>query len=325
MDIRENTLRIIRFDRPAYVMSEPPFHEISYHGCNHEGFEGGGDESPLGSKWVDIWGTGWQKIHDGVMGLPVFNPLAETEALKGYRWPDAKDERICGKIYRLAGADRLEDRFLTGSHRDTLWEKAYMLVGMENMMIYFLSEPEYAREVLRRIMDFQLGIAEHYLKLGVEFVRLSDDLGSQSGLLLSPEMIDAFLRPEYERLCELYRQSGVKIWFHCCGHVEPLLEMFIQLGVCILHPAQASANDLRKIHSITQGRLALHGAVKSQTVMEGPPDRIASEVRERIWQLGQQGGYFCAADQKLPYPDTHLHAMREALETHGRYPLRPFP
>ena len=32
---------------------------------------------------------------------------------------------------------------------DTLWEKAYMLVGMENMMVYFLSEPGFAREVLK--------------------------------------------------------------------------------------------------------------------------------------------------------------------------------
>ena len=31
-----------------------------------------------------------------------------------------------------------ENKFLTGHHRDTLWEKAYMLVGMENLMVYFL-------------------------------------------------------------------------------------------------------------------------------------------------------------------------------------------
>jgi hypothetical protein len=34
-----------------------------------------------------------------------------------------------------------------------------MLVGMENIMMYFYTEPGFAREVLRRIMDFQLGIA----------------------------------------------------------------------------------------------------------------------------------------------------------------------
>jgi uroporphyrinogen decarboxylase len=289
MDTRENARRIIGFDRPAYVMPEPPLYEISYHGCNHEGFEGGGDESPVGSKWIDIWGTGWEKIHAGVMGLPLVNPLAEVDALKSYPWPDAKDERICGKIYCMAYAESAADRFLAGSHRDTLWEKAYMLVGMENMMIYFLNQPEYAREVLHRIMDFQLGIAEHYLKLGVEFVRLSDDLGSQSGLLLSPEIIDCFLQPEYERLCRLYRERGIMLWFHCCGHVEPLLEMFMQLGVRILNPVQATANNLKRVRTVTQGRMALHGGVNSATVMHGPAEKIAEEVRQdlAIWSEGR--------------------------------------
>ena len=34
-----------------------------------------------------------------------------------------------------------------------------MLVGMEHMMEYFYDEPEFVREVLHRIMDFQLGVA----------------------------------------------------------------------------------------------------------------------------------------------------------------------
>jgi hypothetical protein len=38
-----------------------------------------------------------------------------------------------------------------------------MLVGMETMMVNFLTEPEFVREVLHHIMDFQLGIAAHYL------------------------------------------------------------------------------------------------------------------------------------------------------------------
>jgi uroporphyrinogen decarboxylase len=323
LDAKENALRIIAFDRPAYMMSEPPLHEIAYHGCNHEGFDGGGDESPIGSKWMDIWGTGWEKIHESMMGLPVENPLAEIKALQDYRWPNPKDERICGKIYKLADVDQPGDRFLTGSHRDTLWEKAYMLVGMENMMVYFLTEPGFAREVLHHIMDFQLGIAEHYLKLGVEFVRLGDDLGSQRGLLLSPEIVDRFLRPEYERLCHLYRERDILIWFHSCGYVEPLLEMFIQLGVKILNPVQATANNLNQIRAVTQGRMALHGGVNSAIMMDGPLDRIIEEARGRIWQLGQQGGYFCSPDQGLPYPEAHLCALHEAIEECGRYPLLP--
>jgi uroporphyrinogen decarboxylase len=318
---KENALQIIHFGHPEQVVSEPPIYEIRFHGCDHEGFEGGGDDSLVGCQWVDVWGTEWRKAHEGVMGLPKGNPLSEVENLKHYQWPDPNDERICGKIYQMADAFSGGDKFLAGSHRDTLWEKAYMLVGMESMMVYFFTEPEFAREVLHRIMEFQLGIAEHYLKLGVEFVRLGDDLGTQRGPLLGPRIVNEFLVPEYERLCRLYRERDVLIWFHSCGDVESLIETFMQLGVDVLHPIQATANDLDKIRSLTKGRMGLHGGVSSATVMDGPVDRIAQEVRERIWQLGRDGGYFCSPDQTLPYPKAHLDAVYEAIEKYGHYPL----
>ncbi len=321
INAKENALRIIRFNQPESVMYEPPIYELVYHGCNHEGFNGGGDDSPIGSLWVDIWGTQWRKIHDDVMGLPVGNPLSDIGSLKEYRWPDPSDEQICGRIYRQAEAYEGEDSFLTGSHRDTLWEKAYMLVGMENMMVYFIKEPTFAKTVLNQIMDFQIGIAKHYIDLDVEMVRLSDDLGSQTSLLLSPQIIDEFLRPEYERLCQLYREHDVMIRFHSCGYVEPLLELFMQLGVNILHPVQATANDLDHIREVTQKRMALEGGVRSYVVLEGPVEMIEEEVRKRIRQLGQQGGYFCRPDQTLKYPRVHLVAVRAAIERYGTYPL----
>lgn len=322
MNAKENALEIIRFGRPERVLSDPPMYLLHYFGCNHEGFEQpSGHEVPVGTRWEDIWGTVWQKVQEGVMGLPKGHPLAEPAALRSYRWPDPNDDRICGQLYRQAAEFPNDARFLTGYHRDTLWEKAYMLVGMENLCVYFRTEPAFVREVLHRIMDFQLGIAAHYLRLGVELVALGDDLGAQSAPLLSPWIVEEFLVPEYERLFQLYRERNVLIWFHSCGHIEPFIETFIRLGVNILNPVQASANDLDRLRTMTQGRMALHGGVSSAVVMEGPPERIKEEVRHRIWQLGQQGGYFCAPDQSLPFPDEHVAAFRAAVEQYGRYPL----
>ena len=324
MDAKENALRIIRFDRPERIVSGPPVHTLLYHGCNHEGFDDDlGDGHPVGSRWLDVWGTEWHKEHAGVMGLTKGYPLAEVTNLQGYGWPDPDDERICGRIYRLAEAFEGGDQFLGGSHRDTLWEKAYMLVGMEAMMAYFYTEPGFAREVLHRIMDFQLSIAEHYARLGVEIVHLGDDLGTQRGPLLGPRIVDEFLVPEYERLFRFYKERDVLILFHSCGDVSSVLDPLMQLGVDILNPVQATANDLEELRSRTQGKMALQGAVNSATGMDGPVERIVAEVRERMWQLGRQGGYFCTWDQGLPFPEEHVAALREAIAAYGQYPLQP--
>jgi uroporphyrinogen decarboxylase len=321
MNPKDNALRIIRFEQPEYVMSQPPIYELRYFGCNHEGFDGGSHDSPVGSLWVDIWGTAWHKSHEGVMGFPSSNPLAEIESLKRYRWPDPDDERLCRPIYEMADTFPGDDRFLGGSHRDTLWEKSYMLVGMENMMAYFLQEPAFAREVLHHIMDFHLGIARHYARLGVEFVQLTDDLGTQRGPLFGPRIVEEFLVPEYERLVQFYKARGVLVGFHSCGNIASVIGTLIRLGVDVLNPIQATANDLDLIRSQTMGQMALQGGVNSATIMQGPVDRITAEVRERLWQLGQRGGYFCCPDQELPFPQAHVAALRDAVETYGRYPL----
>lgn len=199
MDAKENALRIIRFDRPERVEGGIPTHTLCYHGCNHESFGGRGDDSPVGSTWVDIWGTTWRKIQEGVMGLPIGNPLADVEDLGPYQWPNPDDERIC-------------------------------------------------------------------------------------------------------------------------GHVEGMLDTFMTLGVDVLNPIQATANDLGRVRALTQGRMALKGGVSSATVMGGPPERIVSEVRQRLWQLGQEGGYFC-----VPRPGVALPAGAPRCPARGHCPVWSIP
>jgi uroporphyrinogen decarboxylase len=319
---RENALRIIGFDHPERVQMNPPAHGIAYLGCNHEGFEGGGHHLPVGSRWVDIWGTTWVKEHDGVMGFPRGAPLADlVNGLKTYRWPDPDDPRLLRPLHEGRRGWTPADAFLAGSHRDTIWEKSYMLVGMEELMCLVATEREAVRELFHRVMDFQLGIARHYLEAGVEMVSVTDDLGTQSRLLLSRETIEDLLVPEYRRLFDLYRRHGVLISFHSCGHVEPLLDLFIELGVDILNPVQASANDLRVVRERTAGKMTLQGGVPSSLVVSGPPEAIREEGRRLMRELGAEGGYFCAPDQGMPWPEEHFIALQQTVEAEGVYPL----
>jgi uroporphyrinogen decarboxylase len=323
---RENALRILRFDHPERVAMGMPNWGVCYVGCNNDGYDIGENDAPVGQPWTDIWGVVWERELPGIMGYPKVHPLAEMESLKNYQWPDPDDERVCRKIYDLArqypgrGGG---DTFLSGSHRSTLWERAYKLVGMENMMIAIHTEPGFAREVLHRIMDFQVGIARHYLAVGIEVASLGDDLGTQCGPLLGPQVVEEFLVPEYQRLFSLYRQRDLIIEFHSCGNIESVVETFIKLGVHALNPVQALANDLDKLRRMTQGRMALCGAVSTGTVMHGPAEKIEAEVRQRLWQLGREGGYFCSPDQYLPFPPAHSEAFAKAVCDHGTYPLRP--
>ena len=320
MNQKENARRIITFDNPEKVVTACPVHRLAYNGCDHEGYEGGGHHLPVGSKWTDIWGTEWHREHDDVMGFPRGTPLSDLpNMLSEYVWPDPNDERLIGKLKTdKVGWDK-ENTFLVGSHRDTLWEKSYMLVGMENMMCFLYTEPEAVRELFHGIMDFHIGMAKNYLELGVEMVGMSDDLGTQHGLLMSPDTIKEFLVPEYKRLFDFYKQHGIIVNFHSCGHIEPVLDILMELGVDILNPLQSSANDLEHVRKITQGKMAMQGGISSDLLVKGPVADIRTEVEKRIQQLGKSGGYFCSPDQHMPWPEAHIKALNDAVDEFGEY------
>jgi hypothetical protein len=74
---RDNARRIVNFDDSATIMPRPPVYEVAHSGANHEGFAGGGHDVPVGTRWIDIWGTEWHKSHAGVMGFPKGHPLID--------------------------------------------------------------------------------------------------------------------------------------------------------------------------------------------------------------------------------------------------------
>ena len=147
----------------------------------------------------------------------------------------------------------------------------------------------------------------------------SDSLGARSAAAPGHDPRE-LLVAEYRRLFDLYRAQGVIINFHSCGHIQPLLETFIDLGIHVLNPVQASANDLAEVRRVSQGRLVLLGGLSSGLLVDGPSARIRDEVQRLCRLLGRDGGYFCASDQGMPWPPKTLcPACLDALNEYGRY------
>lgn len=97
--------------------------------------------------------------------------------------------------------------------------------------------------------------------------------------------------------------------------------MLLELGVDVLNPVQATANNLTNVIRTTHGKMALSGGISTGLVMDGPVDLIREEVKRVIGILGRDGGYFCGPDQGMPFPESHIQALHEAVEEFGRYPL----
>jgi uroporphyrinogen decarboxylase len=135
----------------------------------------------------------------------------------------------------------------------------------------------------------------------LDMVYTYDDVGIQNGLLLSPRMWRKYILPRHQRLNAAVRATKypVKIMYHSCGAVFPLIGAFVdEMGIDVLNPLQprAAGMDMARIKAEFGNRLCFHGAVDIQrTLPHGTANEVQAEVLERCKVLGRGGGYICTS------------------------------
>ena len=80
---------------------------------------------------------------------------------------------------------------------------------------------------------------------------------------------------------------------------------------------------MRETHPLARRGDGIACRTRKRSTASSTVERIAAEARQRMWQLGREGGYFCGPDQGLPFPPEHIDALNRTIEQHGRYPLSP--
>jgi len=253
--------------------------------------------------------------------FPKGHPLPSLDALAEFAFPDpdvmfvlSEDAKSC-----LARAEK-EDQLIFGQQTYLLFERAWALMGMEAFMEAFYTHPEEMHELLGRITDYNIRIFERYMEAGCHGVSFSEDLGAQRSLMISPDLWRRFFMPQYARAFEPVKRAGGLINFHSCGCVQDIVGDLAALGVDILNPIQARANDLAMLKRVAHGRMALQGGVDTQhLLMLGTPDEVAIEVRRLIDLLAPGGGYIIGPDQGMPFPPANLQALWRTAAEYGRY------
>ena len=314
MDPLENLLRAIRFDSPAYV---PRADEGLLGGVAYEG-------NFRIASWTDAWGVGWETTRDDMVPFPKRNPLRELERIEDFHPPDPNVlfDADSGLAERAKAARGDGQRLVFGQQVYLLFERAWALCGMESFLAGILEAPELIRELLRKITDYNVEVFGRYAELGLDGVGFSEDLGSQRGLLISPAHFREFFKPEYARMFAPLKRAGMLVNFHSCGCVQAIIPDLIEVGVDILNPVQARANDLAQVKRLTHGRMALLGGIDTQQVlMRGTPEEVEREVRRVLGILAPGGGFIIAPDQGMPFPPENIAALWAAAEKWGRYPL----
>jgi uroporphyrinogen decarboxylase len=168
-------------------------------------------------------------------------------------------------------------------------------------MIDLLQNKEFAHALLRRITDFQKARYARFLELAgdvLDVVLFADDVAGQEGLFISPQTYREMIKPYHAELMEWIKaHTKAPVLFHSCGSMLSVLDDFVEIGLKILNPVQVSAKgmDTAVLKQRYGQKITFWGAIDThRTLPSGTPDEVRAEVRRRVADLGQGGGYVVA-------------------------------
>jgi len=267
----------------------------------------------------DVYGVTWDRSVDRDIGTPCDWPLRRPEDLAAYEWPDANDDAWYGPMADIVAANA--ERFSLYMLGFSLYERAWTMRGMTDLLMDMVERPEFVEELLDAIVAHDLAQVHRALAAGVDGVYFGDDYGMQTGLIFGIENWRRFIKPRLAKLFAPVRDAGKYVYMHSCGKVDALFDDLVEIGLNVFNPFQPEAMDVFDLIPRYHGRLAFHGGMSIQkTLPFGTPDEVR-EATQRLIDAGRDGGLIFSPSHAVPpdVPPENLVAMMDVLTAQDGY------
>ncbi len=274
--------------------------------------------------YVDEWGIGWT-VHpyETPFGIGhyteiVGHPLADAADLSRYQAPDPNRPELYTDA-KQAIRDFRSEYWIVGVTVTTIFETAWALRGLEQMLIDMVLDPDLAEHLLDIPYQYHLTAAKKLVAMGVDMIWIGDDVGSQHEMLISPKMWRRYLKPRMAQfIAELKGiNPSVKVAYHTDGDVSRIIPELIEIGLDVLNPVQPASMDPAEVKKKYGGQLSFWGTIDEQhTLPFGSPADVANEVVDRLRTVGQGGGLILAPTHhvQLDTPMENFWAMVNTIQ-----------
>ncbi|MDY7009691.1 MAG: uroporphyrinogen decarboxylase family protein [Planctomycetota bacterium] len=292
-------------------------------------------ETNEGLTYVDEWGFRQFMPSDGLYFSLVQSPLPDmdvsVEQVMQLPLPDGSE------AWRIEGLREQAERFrragccvVLKSLCAGMVEMGHRVRGMENFLMDLLVNQPVAEAVIERFLEIKMnywGRALGELGCVVDVVFEMDDYGTQTSQLISPETFRSIVKPRLKRLIGHVKKlsPGVKVAFHSCGSVRPIIPDFIEIGIDILNPVHISATGMEPASLKADFGADIcfwGGGVETQHVLPtGTPEKVRADVRANIDALAPGGGWVFTTIHNIQQdvPPENVMAMWETLQSCGVY------
>ncbi|NLY17424.1 MAG: uroporphyrinogen decarboxylase [Clostridiaceae bacterium] len=304
------------YDKVLQYLNDPDFNTktgnhiimANYDGCSRQV---PGKRGYFKDDFGVLWNRNGVDKDIGVIEGQVIN----KPDISTYKFPEVNETEIRKEYENMT--KNSEDKFRFGSLGFTLFERAWTLRGMEDLLADMVTEPDFVEDLLDAITDYNLKVIEIGLEYDIDGFHFGDDWGQQKGLIMGPVYWRKFIKPRMARMYAKVKSKGLIVSQHSCGDIEEIMPDLIEIGLDIYQTFQPEIYNIKEIKRKYGNDLTFWGGISTQCLLPfATPDEVKIVTRETIKIMGENGGYIAAPTHALPadIPAENVVALIEAFK-----------
>ena len=214
------------------------------------------------------------------------------------------------------------DRFVFVGFGFTMFERAWTLMGMENVLIYMIECPEALINFLEKLSGFFLDLVDIALEYDIDGVHFGDDWGQQSRLIMGPGHWRRFIKPCMARLYARVKSKGKFVSQHSCGDCREIFPDLVEIGLDCYQTFQPEIYPIAEMKKLYGSNITFWGGVSTQrSLSQSNPKGVQEEIISLIRILGKEGGLIIAPTHSVPQdvPVENILAMAEVFQNQERF------
>ena len=237
---------------------------------------------------IDMWGAAHEPGSAAAFHMTrLRHPLTgniNADDIAAYPFPSFDPNDIAVQ-QRDVSRIHAEGLAAVGFMQMTIWETAWAIRSMEDLMADMMDEDQTAEALIARVTQTAVARAEIYAKSGADILYIGDDIGMQRSAMMSTALYKTWLWPAHKAVIEAARaiNPDILVFYHSCGKVDSFIPLLIQAGIDVLNPVQPETMDFAALYQTYSDKLAFCGGIGTQSTMPNDtPDAVRRTVFERL-------------------------------------------
>jgi uroporphyrinogen decarboxylase len=288
----------------------------------------------------DLWGVKRKTVvygkgtsHQGSYSEVAESPLEKLKTLEEIKkydhwaspdwWDYSKVKADCMVYHPQYCVINVGDRL----YRTSQLKPMMYLRGIQQIFIDMVMNPAIVEFIRDRIIEYFVAYNHRVFKAvegEIDIFMMGDDIGSQTGPLLSLEMWRKYFKKAFKVYIDIAHQYGIPVMYHSCGDVKHFIPEFIECGLDILQSLQPKASnmDIKKLKQEFGKDITFQGGMDIQHVLPlGKPADVKAMAKYALDSAKQGGGYIiCTAHNiQIDTPIENVVALFEAYHEYGKY------